>query len=367
MNDAGRPRPTVDQSGAAASVPAQVKHVCLLGPSMYLASATPAFAAAHPELEVTHIDYVEPRDLRRARAMQAVTPALAAQAPPLDDLARAALSRAEAVIALDLPSPIAELAPNLRLVQAFGAGIEWLVPAGLDDRGVALTNASGVAADSIAEFVIARILEVSKDLRRLAEQQQAHVWRQRWATELMGRTMAVVSLGAIGRATARRARAFGMEVIGTRRSARVGDTDPDADELRPLSDLDAVLARADVVVLAAPATAETADLFDARRFAAMRPGSTFVNVSRGSMVDEAALLAALTSGHLGAAVIDVVKDEPAPPDHPFWDAPRMYLSPHCSASFDRYTDRLFALFEDNLRRLADGRPLRNVVDPALGY
>jgi phosphoglycerate dehydrogenase-like enzyme len=183
----------------------------------------------------------------------------------------------------------------------------------------------------------------------------------------MGRTMAVVSLGAIGRATARRARAFGMEVLATRRSAAPGETDPDADELWPLGELDAVLARADVVVVAAPATPETADLFDAGRFAAMRPGATFVNVSRGSLVDEAALLDALTSGHLGAAVIDVVKDEPAPPDHPFWDAPRMYLSPHCSASFDRYTDRLFALFEDNLRRLAEGRPLRNAVDPALGY
>lgn len=344
-----------------------MRNVCFIAPAQFLHNAVDRFRADHPDYVVRSIDYVESSELRRARSQGALPAELEATAPALTDADRAALAEAEALIVLDLPSGALELAPNLRYVQAFGAGIEWLVPRGFAERGIVFANASGVSSDSIAEFVMARLLQIWKDLRRVDEQQVRHEWRPRWATEVGGRTLGVVSLGAIGRATAVRARAFGMQVLASRRTAGPGDTDPDVDGLYGLDRLDELLGQCDAVLVSAPATAETADLFDAGRFAAMKPGAVFCNVSRGSLVDEDALVASLRAGHLGAAVLDVVKDEPAPPDHRLWDEPGVYLSPHCSASFDRYNDRLLVLFADNLARLSDGRPLINVVDAALGY
>jgi len=342
--------------------------VCLLGADVLFDEATAeAFAARHDHLEVRRVRYSEPSELRRARGTGAVAPKVAALAPPLSAEDRAALRDAVALLALDLPDRIAELAPELRLVQAYGAGVEWLLVHDLERHGIQLTNARGIAAPSIAEFVMARLLQVWKDLPRIDAQQRDHLWRPRWATEVAGRTLGVVSLGAIGRATASRAKAFGMRVVATRRSAGPGAQDPDADELWPTDLLDEVLGRCDAVLVSAPATQETADLFDAARFAAMKPGAVFVNVSRGSLVDEPALVDALESGHLGAAVIDVTKEEPTPPDHPFWDAPNLLLSPHCSTSFDHYSERLLDLFAENVGRLGDGQPLVNVVDRDRGY
>jgi phosphoglycerate dehydrogenase-like enzyme len=158
-----------------------------------------------------------------------------------------------------------------------------------------------------------------------------------------------------------------MTVIGTRRSYRPGHDHPDVDELRGTADLHDVLARCDAVVVSAPGTPETENLFDKDAFAAMKPGAVFCNVGRGSLVDEAALIDALESGHLGAAILDVTRHEPLPADDPLWDAPNIWISPHSSASQDRYTEKLLALFAHNLGRFTRGEPLRNVVDRAAGY
>ena len=166
---------------------------------------------------------------------------------------------------------------------------------------------------------------------------------------------------------ARRAKAFETTVLGNRRSARPGDTDPDVDELYGLDELDEMLARCDAVVLSAPHTPETIDLFDAERLARLKPGAVVVNVGRGSIIDEAALVAALESGHVGAAVLDVTREEPLPADSPLWDAPNMYLSPHCSTAREGYNEALMELFCDNLERFLADEPLRNVVDPDRGY
>src|SRR5215218_1640223 len=175
--------------------------VCLLGPPhLFPAPAVADFTAAHPELDVRWIDYAEPQPLRVARARGTVTPELAAQEPTLSDADREALARAVALVALDLPSGLPALAPGVRFVQAVGAGIEWLVSHRLDRHGIVLTRASGVASDSIAEFVMARLLRVWKDLRRLDRQQAEGVWKPYWADEVSGRTLNVVGLGAIGRA-----------------------------------------------------------------------------------------------------------------------------------------------------------------------
>src|SRR5205085_1969227 len=146
-----------------------------------------------------------------------------------------------------------------------------------------------------------------------------------------------------------------------------GGSSPFADEVFGTDQLLEVLGRCDAVVLSAPSTPETNDLFDAEAFAAMRPGAVFCNVARGALVDEDALVEALRSGHLGAAIIDVTKQEPLPADSPMWTAPRLYLSPHSSTSLDRYLDSIFDLFTDNLRRYVHGEPLRNVVDLSAGY
>ncbi len=265
-------------------------------------------------------------------------------------------------MSLDLPEAMAELAPNLRWFQGVGAGHEHIDGALLARMGVVQTNATGIAAVPIAEFVMARLLQVWKHLRELDSAQHRRVWEERYGLQMDGRTIGVVGLGAIGRAVAVRARAFGMRVIATRGSAQPGDTDPDVDELHPASDLDAVLPRCDAVVLALPATPEVEDLMDARRIALMPQGSVLVNVARGMHVVEADLRDALGSGHLGAAVLDVTRQEPLPEDDPLWSAPNLYLSPHSAVSLDRYEETLLALVADNLRRLLADEPLRNVVN-----
>jgi phosphoglycerate dehydrogenase-like enzyme len=170
-----------------------------------------------------------------------------------------------------------------------------------------------------------------------------------------------VGLGSIGRAIARRARAFEMTVLASRASAQAGDTDPDVDELFPADRLDDMIGSVDHLVLALPATPDSVGLIDARRLALMRPGSMLINIARGVHVVEADLIAALESGHLGAAALDVTHTEPLPADDPLWAAPNLYLSPHTSASLDRYQEQVISLAGDNARRLLDAQPLRNVV------
>jgi phosphoglycerate dehydrogenase-like enzyme len=284
----------------------------------------------------------------------------------LTDAARDAWARADATLALDLPAPIAELAPALRWVQAIGAGIDHLADAGLPDA-VTITNAAGVAAAPIAEFAISRLLSVWKRLPEIDQEQAQHEWKPKFGRTVEGLTLGVIGLGAIGTAVAQRGRAFGMYVIGTRRSYKEGQDHPAVDELRGTGDLHAVLARCDAVVVSAPGTVETENLFDADAFGALKPGALFCNVGRGSLVDESALIAALESGHLGAAILDVTREEPLPADDPLWSAPNVHISPHCSAAQDRYTDTLLALFADNLGRFTRDEPLRNVVDRAAGY
>jgi phosphoglycerate dehydrogenase-like enzyme len=158
-----------------------------------------------------------------------------------------------------------------------------------------------------------------------------------------------------------------VELLGIRRSWAPGATDPDVDELFGPDALHEVLGRADVVVLAAPGSDDNADLFDGAAFAAMKPGAIFVNVARGTLVDETALIDALGSGHLGAAAIDVARAEPLLSDDPLWGAPNLFVSPHSSASVERYGERAFELFCDNLERFVAGVELRNVVDLTGGY
>lgn len=325
-----------------------------------------ALRSVDPTVEVVTIPYFESTELRTSKGLNGGRDPEGHPRPELSPEDLDGLGRAQGVIAMDLPTDMDELAPNLRWWQGIGAGHDHIDGELLARMGVVQTNASGIASVPIAEFVIARMLQVWKQLRALDDGQDARDWTERYGKQAEARTMGIIGLGAIGREVAVRARAFGMEVLATRGSAVVGDTDPDVDELHPAAAIDDVLGRCDVVVLALPATADVADLMDERRIGLMPEGSILINVARGVHVVEPALIAALESGHLGAAVLDVTREEPLPPQDPLWSAPNLYLSPHSAVSLDRYEATLTALAADNLGRLLRGEAMRNVVQDNRG-
>ena len=326
----------------------------------------PARAAAiRADVDVRAVPYDLSHAEHTRRAREPHAPDFAAGEVELCADLRDALAAAEVMLTLNAPLDLPSLAPRLRWIQAIGSGVGQFVPSRLPDGGITLTNAAGVGAAPIAEWVLARILSVYKRLDEHAEQQRAHVWRESFGALIEGRTAVVVGLGAIGTAVATRLRAFGVRVIGVRRTP--GAIPTAVDELVGPDQLHEVLGRAHIVVVAAPGTAANESMFDAAVFAAMRRGALFVNVARGSLVDEDALVAALRSGHLRAAAIDVTREEPLPPDSALWDTPNLAISPHSSASADRYLERVAELFYDNLARYVAGRELRNVVDLSQGY
>ncbi len=313
--------------------------------------------AVDPGVEVIVEPYLESSELRTGRGVPPWDH-LRAEAPELTDAQRAAFAAVECGIALDLPFDTHLLAPNLRWIQGLGAGIAQLESAGLAAGGIRLTNASGVTATAMAEFVMARILAEFKRFRQLDAAQDDHRWDSIFGEELEGKTLGLIGLGAINERVAARARAFGLRVIAARRSGAPSEL---VDEVVGPEGLHDLLGRSDIVVAAVPESPATDGLMDAAAFGAMRPGSMFVNVGRGSLVDEDALVAALGDGHLRAAAIDVARVEPLPPDSPLWEAPNLYISAHCSTDPTTLFPRLNELFEDNLRRYLAGEPLRNEI------
>lgn len=274
---------------------------------------------------------------------------------------RDAFAAAEAIVTLHAPGRLSELAPNLRWLHCLGSGVGHLVPTRLDPERVLVTNSAGASAVSIAEFVVARILEDYKRLHEYADLQRARTWRSSPGRTLADATVLVVGFGGIGRGVGQRLRAFGVHVVALRKSWRPGQTDPDVDELYGADALDDVLERADVVVLAVPGTDATRNMIDARRLRAMRPDALLVNVGRGTLVDEVALEHALRSGDIRAAALDVVRDEPLPPDSPLWTTPGV-RTPHSAGDHRGSYRGGFDIFCENLAALRDGRPLRNLVD-----
>jgi phosphoglycerate dehydrogenase-like enzyme len=281
---------------------------------------------------------------------------------------RDALSRAEVLIALHTPKGLLDLAPRLRWIQGIGAGVEQFAFAGVTRDRVTVTNASGVSAPSMAEFVIGRLLGVWKRFREADDCQRERRFVRTYGRTLAGSVLGIVGLGSIGCEVADRARALGMRVLGLKRSARPGARSEHADALFAPDQLREMAALCDALVVAAPATPDTRHLIDAQVLAAMKPGSVLVNVARGSLVDEEAVVAALERGQISAAVLDVFEVEPLPRESPLWGRPDVYISAHSSVSVDRYIDDVFDLFADNVARYVAGEPLRNVVDmEALGF
>jgi glyoxylate/hydroxypyruvate reductase A len=262
----------------------------------------------------------------------------------------------------DLP----EVAPNVRWIQATSSGIGPFVQRmGYASRmpGTVFTRASGVHAQPLAEFCVMVMLMFRKGLHRVMRDQERKHWERYAGTDLEGRTLVVVGLGGVGREVVRMAKALRMRVVGVDRPGYLFD--PDAlplDEFHPAGELHAVLGEAEHLVLIAPHTPETEGMIGARELALMPPGAVFINISRGALVDEEALMEALRSGHLAGAGLDVFAEEPLPPDSPFWEMPNVLVSPHSASTSDRENRRLTDLFCENLRRFLSGEPLINVLD-----
>ncbi|GIO10553.1 3-phosphoglycerate dehydrogenase [Cohnella xylanilytica] len=254
----------------------------------------------------------------------------------------------------------------LRWVQTGSAGVDNLPLAELERLGVTVTTASGVHPVPMAETAFAMLLAFTRNLHLAVRNQTERRWeRAETYGELRGRTMGVVGAGQIGSEVARLARAFGMRTLGVRRSGKAAEH---IDRMESFEGLDGVLAESDVVVNILPDTPETRRLFDADRFAKMKPGALFVNIGRGASVDTDALLEALRSGRLAGSGLDVVDPEPLPEDHPLWNEDNVILTPHIGGNTDSYKERLAELFIANLRAyLETGRPDRNVVDYRLRY
>jgi len=260
-------------------------------------------------------------------------------------------------------------APRLAWVHSASAGVERvLTPAGRE-RGLVVTNARGVFSEPIAEYVLMMVLAVSRRLPQLLELQRERTWQPLEGTELRDVTIGIVGLGSIGRAVAVLAAAFGCRVVATRRRPETdpGDTDLPIDRLTGPEGLPELLASSDYIVLAAPLTPETEGMIDEAALAAVKPGAWLINVARGRLIDERALIRALREGPLGGAILDTFRDEPLPPGSPFYDLANVIVTPHTSWSSGRVLDRSVELFCSNLRRYASGEPLANVVDPAIGY
>lgn len=332
-----------------------------LGGDEAVAEVVRAVEALDPRVEVLVVAYEEGQAMRTLRGSPEGTAEARQLAPALSDEQRAMFARVHGVIAIDLPFDIARVAPHLAWVQGIGAGTAQLQTAGLAEAGIVLTSAAGTNAVGIAEFVVGRLLEERKRFPQLRESQHRHAWEPQYGQELAGTTVGLIGLGAINAAVARRLQAFDVHVLACRRSARPGDSAPDVDELFPTAALREMLARADTVVAAVPETPDTIGLMDAEAFAAMAPGSFFVNVGRGTLVVEPALVAALTRGHLRGAAIDVASQEPLPPDHPLWDAPNLTISFHCSTSPSAMAQNLHRLWIENVRRWLAGEDLVNLV------
>ena len=256
-------------------------------------------------------------------------------------------------------------APDLRWLQTFNVGVDHPIFAELLGRGIRVTTAAGTTAVPIAQTAITGLLMLARGFPAWIRAQQAHEWRQvrgsQGPADLAGQTLCVLGMGSIGTEIARLAQALGLKVIGIRRSPRK-PSDP-VDEMHPPSALAEVLPRCQWLAIACPLTAETRRLVDGEMLARLPQGARVINIARGEIVDEAALIAALRNGHLAGAYLDVFEKEPLPPESPLWDMPNVIVTPHNSGASSGNDARVLALFESNLQRWLRGEPLVNEVLP----
>jgi len=271
------------------------------------------------------------------------------------------IADAEILYAWDFPRELLPRAVKLRWAQSMGAGVERLMVPELPRR-VTVTRVAGIFGPWMAEYVLGWCLWLTQRTELFRAQQRERRWRQVDPLRLHGATLCVVGLGDIGRTIARAARGFGMRVVGVSRSGKMV---AEAERVHKVRDIRKAIATADFVALTVPLTGATRGLIGAAELAAMRPTAWLINVARGPVVDEAALLDALRNNRLGGVVLDVFDEEPLPQGHPLWEFGNVVVTPHISGPST--PGEIAPIFDDNLRRYLAGRTLRYVADRERGY
>lgn len=265
----------------------------------------------------------------------------------------------------DLFRSIFPLAKNLRWAHSMSAGVEKMLFPELVESPVPLTNGKGAFTDSLGEFALASMLFFAKDLRQLVRNQEAGEWKQFDIEMLRGQTLAIVGYGDIGRESARLARAFGMKIVAVRR--RASEHDPELQRTYSPDQLREMLSICDYALVTTPLTAETRGMIGEPELAAMKRTGVIINIGRGPVIVESALIAALRAKQIRGAVLDVFDEEPLPSGHPFFSLENVLLSPHSADHTVGWPDLAMNVFLDNLERFRNGQPLRNLVDKKAGY
>ncbi len=288
-----------------------------------------------------------------------------------DAAAFANAPRADAILFATGSTPLFEaiwsLAGGAPWVHSRFAGVDHVLFPALVASDAIVTNGRGAFAPALAEFTLGALLFFAKDFRRMLARQREGIWDPFQPSELRGQTLGIVGYGGIGRAVAELAHAFGMTIVASRRRPERSSDDPWLTRVMGADRTVELFAASDHVVVAAPLTPSTNKLVGARELAAMRSHGVLINVGRGPVIDEAALLSALERGAILGAALDVFEEEPLPPGHPFYASERVLLSPHCADRVPGWLERATEVFVENVRRRLRGEPLSNVVDKTLGY
>ena len=260
------------------------------------------------------------------------------------------------------------MAPRVRWVHTRAAGIDNLLFPELVAHPAVLTNGSGVFSHSLGEFVLGAVLYFAKDFRRMIRSQTEGRWAPFNVVEVSGQTAGIIGYGDIGRAVATRLRSMGMRVLGlTRRGPLVYNMDPLVSQVFGPADRAAMISQCDYVIVAAPLTSDTRGLIGEAEFAVMKPDAVVINVGRGPVIDEAALIRALSEKRIKGAALDVFDQEPLPPGHAFYQLENVLLSPHCADHTADWLDAAMTFFLDNFARYRKREPLLNIVDKEQGY
>lgn len=327
------------------------------------------FAAQDPDGDPAHRIVVLHSDDLPPGLDEALDPSGAAVRYARPGELSAALPGADVLLVWDFTSdavrPAWPAADAVRWVHTASAGVDRVAFPELLASDVVLTNSRGVFDRPMAEYVLATVLALAKDLPTTLRLQESHTWRHRESERITGRTALVVGSGPIGRAIARLLTAVGMRVRLVGRTARLDD--PEFGAVHAQDELHSLAADADYLVLAAPLTDQTRGMVDAALLSALPPTARLVNVGRGPLVVTDDLVSALHDGRLAGAALDVFETEPLPEESPLWNAPGVIVSPHMSGDVHGWRDELVTLFVENLDRYSCGRTLHNVVDKARGY
>lgn len=287
------------------------------------------------------------------------------------------------LVTLIVPGDLSARAPALKWMQLYSAGADH-IPAGAVAPNVKVTTASGIHGVAIAEIVFGMMLSWTHRVHISLRAQIKHEWLRTGyfmstADELRGKTIGIIGYGSIGRETARMAQALGMTVLALKRNPEMrtddgwqleGSGDPEGKIPRRFfgpEERDAILAESDFIVVTLPLSPDTRKFVGAKQFAAMKPGAYLVNIGRGEVIDEQAMIEALQQKRIAGAGLDVFEREPLPEDSPLWDFEEVILTPHMAGGHRGYTDKACELFAENLRRFRSGAPLLNLYNPTLGY